>query len=117
MSKIQEVDIAVNPIGNLMWTAPLSREDETSLNPNDISHYNLYYGNGSGDYIHDVQVPASNLYYEFDFKNAMQLPLYVVMTTVDTEGRESVFSEEVSFVKKTYNPKPPHGLVAGLKQL
>jgi len=99
--------------GTLMWEAPLSREDDSPLSINDIDMYRIYWGATSGDYQNTIEVAGNTLYHEFDFAT-QPLPMYLVMTTVDLDGRESVYSAEVSYTQKIYNPKPPTGLAGGL---
>ena len=79
----------------LAWTAPVSREDGAPMSLAEIGGFRIYYGKSVAGYrkaadITDgtattatmTDVPAGNY--------------FIVMTTYDTEGRDSRFSSEVS---------------------
>jgi hypothetical protein len=79
----------------LVWTAPVTREDGAPMSLAEIGGFRIYYGKSVAGYrkaadITDgtattaimTDVPAGNY--------------FIVMTTYDTEGRESRFSSEVS---------------------
>lgn len=105
-----EIDLLNKPLVQLMWTAPMFREDDTPLDPStEIGGYNIYYGTTQGDYQFNMNVAGNTLYKDLDF-SVLPLPLYAVITTVDNDGRESLYSKEVVFTKKVYAPKPPTGL-------
>ena len=107
-----EVDLKNKPLTQLMWTAPVSREDNTPLDPNtEIGEYRIYWGAVSGDYMNQIDVAGNTLYTDLDF-NVLPLPLYLVMTAVDNDGRESTYSEEINFTQLIYPPSPPTGLNA-----
>ena len=83
----------------LGWVAPSEREDGTGLSPSEIAGFRIHYGTESGNYSNTIDI---------DDHTATQAMLadvpsgtyFVVMTTVDTEGRESLFSApevEVTF--------------------
>ena len=77
----------------LSWTSPVLREDGTVLINNEISGYRIYYGTASGDYENQVDVDSSS--------NSAQVSAipsgtyYAVVTAVDVDGRESLYSSEV----------------------
>ncbi len=87
----QQVAFAVT--AELTWTPPTTREDGSPLLPSEIGGYRVYYGTAPGDYM-----------YEFPFTPAPAVgtttvdfspgTYYLVVTTVDTAGRESRFSLE-----------------------
>lgn len=107
-----EVDLKNKSRMQLMWTAPMFREDDTPFDAStEVGSYNIYYGTESGQYNNTMEVAGNTLYQDIDF-DVIQLPFYAVMTTVDNDGRESVYSDEVAFVAKVYAPKPPTGLTA-----
>lgn len=79
----------------LSWVAPSEREDGIPIALSEIAGYRIYYGSSSGEYPHRYDIADSSAV-QTKLKN---LPLgnYVfVMTTLDTDGRESAYSEEVS---------------------
>jgi hypothetical protein len=76
--------------------APAEREDGTVLLPSEIGGYRVYYGTAAADYTRD-----------FDLSNASDLQdtllsltpgatYYFVITAYDTDGRESLFSQELT---------------------
>ncbi len=79
---------------NLSWVAPSEREDGSGLSLSEIEGFRVYYGTKSGDYSNTIDI---------DDPSATQTVLagipsgtyFVVVTTVDTEGRESSYSTEV----------------------
>ena len=79
----------------LAWTAPVTRADGEPMSLAEIGGFRIYYGKSVANYQKTVDVtdgtattaimtdvPAGNY--------------FIVMTTYDTEGRESRFSSEVS---------------------
>ncbi|MEE9302498.1 MAG: LamG domain-containing protein, partial [Thiotrichaceae bacterium] len=78
----------------LNWTEPKKRVDNTVLFPTEIDSFNIYYGTSSGDYPNSM-----NADYTAQTFTVTNLPVgiyYIVMTTMDTDGRESSYSKEVS---------------------
>jgi hypothetical protein len=87
-------DIALS-FGVLEWVFPSEREDGSSLLLSDISSFRVYYGNQTEDYLGDVQVDYPNSSLELLKTNFTSGTYYFVLTTVDTAGRESLYSDEV----------------------
>ena len=105
-----QIDLVNKPLVQLLWTAPVSREDDTPLDPNtEIGEYRIYWGADPGDYQNTITVAGNTLYTDLDF-NVLPLPLYLVMTAVDNDDRESTYSAESVFERLVYPPKPPTGL-------
>jgi hypothetical protein len=80
---------------SLGWTAPVARSDGTPLSLADINGYRLYYGTSPGIYPDAVEVSDGTA----TSATVTGVPLgtsYVVMTTTDAGGRESIYSQEVS---------------------
>ena len=77
----------------LSWTTPDQREDGAVLLISEVSEYRIYYGTSTGDYQNQVNVDTTS--------NTIQVPqlptgtYYAVVTAVDVEGRESLYSSEV----------------------
>ena len=104
------IDLINKPLVQFMWTAPVEREDNSPLDPNtEIVEYRIYWGTAQGDYQNEISVAGNTLYTDLDF-NVLPLPLYLVMTAVDNDGRESMYSSESVFDRLVYPPKPPTGL-------
>lgn len=83
----------VNMLG-LNWTAPFEREDVTALSPAEIAGYRIYYGTGSGDYTNQIDVDDGSAV-QAQVMDISAGTYYVVVTAVDTDGRESSYSSEV----------------------
>ena len=76
---------------NLSWVAPVERTDGTALALSEIAGYTVYYGTSKGNYpdslsVNDISATSVTV---------TDLPIgtyYLVMTTRDTDGRESGYS-------------------------
>lgn len=82
---------------NLSWVPPSEREDNSSISLSEIAGYNIYYGSSLGLYPNKVTInDGSAVGYTFlDFPAGRH---YFVVTTIDTEGRESQNSSVTSLV-------------------
>ena len=77
----------------LSWTVPDEREDGVPLLISEISSYRIYYGATAGDYQNQVDIDSGSNSAEI---SAIPSGTYfAVVTAVDTEGRESLYSTEV----------------------
>jgi len=114
MRKILTILLLISSVafaGIITWTSPTEREDGTPLALNEIASYTMYCGAVQGAYISEFifsdttinNVDASAL----GFGVGTQ---YCVMTTTDTEDRESGYSNEFSVVtvRELSLPKPPN---------
>ena len=82
----------------LSWVAPAERTDNTSLSMAEIAGYRIYYGTAQGSYSQNVMI--NDAYADEYNLSSINLPAgtyYAVMTTVDSDGRESSYSQEVVF--------------------
>ena len=87
---------------NGQFTPPTEREDNTPLTAAEIGAYRLYI-----DGVETQQIPPT----ENTFTIELSPGTYDInLTTVDTDGRESVFSETITQVILA-SPKPPTGTV------
>ena len=87
-----------NPAAVLSWVAPAERTDNSSLSMAEISGYRIYIGDSTGNYPQHVEI--NDAYADEYNLSSITLPAgtyYAVMTTVDTDGRESSYSQEVVF--------------------
>jgi len=76
------------------WVAPVAREDESPIAMSEIAGYRVYYGTETGNYSQSIEV--NDAYIDeitLDEINTAGT-YYVVITTIDTDGRESAYSEE-----------------------
>ncbi len=87
-----------NPPSNiaLSWIAPSAREDNSGLSLAAIAGYKIYYGTTQGQYPNSTTINDSSAT-GYTFNNFAAATYYFVMTTVDTDGRESQYSSEVTF--------------------
>lgn len=80
---------------DLSWKTPRLRGDGiTRLESTEISSYRIYFGVDSGEYLGFLDVPVC----ETTSASVLGLPpgtYYIVIVTIDTEGRESLYSDEV----------------------
>ena len=89
--------------GTLTWVPPTEREDNTPLPPEEIAGYNLYNDEG-------IKLNATLVTGESDPIDRAVTQQTVYVTTTDTEGRESVYSEGYIVPKLITKPKPPTGV-------
>lgn len=78
----------------LSWAAPSTREDNSELKLSEIAGYRIYYGVETGKYVGVINVddPTAT---ENKLTGIPSGAYFVAMTTIDVDGRESVFSQEV----------------------
>jgi len=80
---------------SLSWTAPVARADGTALSLSEIAGYTVYYGTSAGDYSNSIDVNGVSS----TSVTITSLPVgtyYVVATTRDLNGRESLRSSMVT---------------------
>ncbi len=78
----------------LQWSRPQFRTDGTALSPQDIQGYRIYYGQQSGNYPNRIDVSQGALE-TFEMPVLPTGTYFVVVTTVDADGRESAYSPEL----------------------
>ena len=78
----------------LSWVAPAEREDNSALSLSDIAGYKIYYGTTQSQYSDNVTINDSTAT-GYTFTSLPAGTYYIVVTTIDTEGRESQYSPEV----------------------
>jgi len=81
----------------LSWVAPAEREDNSALPLSAIAGYKVYFGTTQGQYSHSVSISDGSAT-GYTFNDFAAATYYVVVTTIDTEGRESQYSSEVTIV-------------------
>ncbi len=79
---------------SLSWIAPSERDDGTSISMAEISGYRIYYGTTQGTYTEQIDVNDGNVD-QATLDNLTSGTYYLVLTTVDIDGRESTYSDEV----------------------
>ncbi len=79
---------------SLSWVAPAAREDNNPLSLAAIAGYKIYYGITPGQYPNSTTINDASAT-GYTFNNFSSATYYFVVTTVDTDGRESQYSTEV----------------------
>ncbi len=79
---------------SLSWVAPAEREDTTALSLSEIAGYKIYYSTTQGQYSSSVTINDSTAV-GYTFTNFSSGTYYFVVTTIDTDGRESTYSAEI----------------------
>ncbi len=88
------VEEEINTVkASLNWTAPVARADESPISMSEIAGYRVYYGTASGEYTQQLDV--NDAYIDEVALDVVAGTYYMVITTVDVDGRESAFSNEV----------------------
>ena len=78
----------------LTWIAPSEREDGTVLILSEIAGFRVHYGTSSGNYSDTIEI-NDHTTTQAVLDSIPSGTYYVVVTTLDTDGRESIFSAEV----------------------
>ena len=87
----------------ITFTPPTEREDNTPLSPDEIAGYEVYNSDG----VSVKSLPGDATSFTMGTTSAMQS---LVVTTKDTDGRESsVYSQIVNVPASVSSPKPPTG--------
>lgn len=97
LSTNTDTDTGINSTvadARLSWAAPAEREDNSSILLSEISGYQVFYGTVQGQYTSSVTINDATAT-SYTLTNLPTGTYYLVMTTLDTEGRESQFSPEV----------------------
>lgn len=79
------------------WTAPVERTDGTPLSLGELAMFRAYYGAVAGDYEAQQLIPYPETSVVIGNLQHSQL-YYVFLTAIDTEGRESDYSEMLTKV-------------------
>jgi hypothetical protein len=79
---------------NLSWVAPAEREDNSALSLSEIAGYKIYYGTAQGQYPSNVDINDGSAD-SYTITSLSTGTYYFVLTTYDTQGRESRYSSEI----------------------
>ena len=79
----------------LSWVAPAAREDNSALPLSAIAGYKIYYGTTPGQYPNSTTVNDGSAT-GYTLNNLSSATYYLVVTTIDTSGRESQYSTEIT---------------------
>lgn len=77
----------------MSWTAPSKRADGSALQPTEISGYRIYYGTVKGIYPEKLFINTEQVV-GADVADIPGGDYFIVLTTIDTNGRESDYSIE-----------------------
>ncbi len=78
----------------LSWVAPSEREDASPILLSEIAGYRIYFGTKQGSYNNTIEISDSTAM-SYVFTKLTTGTYYIVLTTYDTDGRESQYSTEV----------------------
>jgi VCBS repeat-containing protein len=81
----------------LSWTAPAEREDNTAISLSEIAGYKIYFGTTQGQYSNNVTINDGTAV-GYTVTGLPAGTHYFVVTTIDTEGRESQYSSVVTII-------------------
>jgi hypothetical protein len=79
---------------SLSWVAPEQREDGSVMVLSDIAGYRIYYGVEPGNYQSQIDVSDGSAV-QAQISGISRGTYYIVLTTIDVDGRESAYSPEV----------------------
>jgi len=82
---------------NLSWVAPSEREDNSSISLSEIAGYTIRYGTMMGQYPNKITINDGTAT-DYTLPNFITGTYYFVLTTIDTEGRESQYSSVATVV-------------------
>ena len=96
--------MALADTATFTFTPPTEREDNTPLPTSDIGGYNVFLNNVPVDAINPLLPAATG--FTLDLPSGVHT---VTVTTMDTDGRESLMSVPVE-ANVPFNPKPASGI-------
>ena len=82
---------------NLAWVAPAEREDNSPISLSEIAGYQILYGQSQGQYSNSIII-SDGTAVGYTLTDLPTGTYYFVVATIDTEGRESQYSPEVTVV-------------------
>lgn len=82
---------------SLSWVAPAEREDNSAISLSEIAGYKIYYSTTQGSYNNSVDINDGTAQ-GYTFTNFQAGTYYFVITTRDSDRRESQYSSEVTIV-------------------
>jgi hypothetical protein len=90
--------VVVSVLSKIYWTAPTYRTDNSILQTSEIAFFRIYYGTESGVYLSAVEIYYPDTSVNLSILGSYQDTYFVVVTTIDTGGRESSYSEEIEIM-------------------
>ena len=102
------VDPSTEPSYTITCTQPIEREDGTPLAIGEIAENRFYVGSSSGDYTDMISNLPPTCSLTVDATAVADGQYFYVVTAVDTDGRESTYSQEkVVTIQRVKPPKAP----------
>ena len=83
-----------SPSPTLSWVAPSERDDGSALSLSEIAGFRIYYGTEPGNYSGTISIDDHSAT-QAVFAGVPSGTYFTVLTTVDADGRESLYSREV----------------------
>lgn len=103
------VDTVIDPTEDIGITIPSVRTDETTpFAVSEVAELKMYCGMATGDYPNETSftdIPQRDVTVVADFTGYPNGNAYCVLTVVDLQGRESLYSNELTIPINTL-PKP-----------
>ena len=94
MPIIQPLQQPTTGSATLNWVAPIARADGSPISLADIDGYRVYYGATEGNYTNRTNVTDGTAE-GIALRGLTPGTIYIVVTTYDTAGRESAYSDVV----------------------
>ena len=85
--------------GSLAWAAPTTREDGTTpITSGEIASYRVLYGDASCDDLYDEFIIDATSGAAVTLEGIAVGSYCAVVTAIDSDGRESLFSDEIAVI-------------------
>ena len=98
------VDPTIESSYTLSCTQPIAREDNTPLAFGEIAQNTFYVGTATGNYTDTIPNLPPTCSLTVDATAVADGNYYYVVTVVDTDGRESTYSQEIVVTVKRVKP-------------
>ena len=79
---------------SVVWVPPSARDNGESLSLSEIASFRIYYGTSPGVYQNHMEIDNAGTN-QTTMNNMNSGTYYLVVTTIDTDGRESGYSDEM----------------------
>lgn len=87
-------EVIINTKIVISWLAPTARENNAPITLSDIAAYNIYFSTSQGLYSSSVMINSGDAT-SYTFTDFSAGDYYFVLTTIDSNGRESKYSSEI----------------------
>ena len=93
------------------WIAPTEREDATAISLSELGGFKIYYGTAPDMYNDSISI-NDNTATTYALLVPNGFTYHIVVTAIDTEGRESLYSPAIAVDLPLAAPKSPTGVTA-----